>query len=95
MVIRSLEPSEIEWDTVDPDNPSTWLNWDRDMKSAGLSQVECNRILQLVFQANCLDEAKLQKAREAFLLGQQPVPSEFSGPNTEPESTPSGEPAAE
>ncbi len=95
MVITSLAPSEIEWDTVKPDNPSTWTQWEKDMKDSGLSQVECNRVQQLVFQANCLDENKLKKARESFLLGQQPVPSEFSGQSTAPESTPSGEPAAE
>ncbi len=92
MVINSLVPSEIEWDTVDPAKPSTWVNWQTDMKNAGLSQVECNRITQLVFQANCLDEEKLKRAREVFLLGQAPMPSEFSGPITEPASTQSGEP---
>jgi len=94
MVIKSLEPSNIEWDTVVPGKPSTWNNWETDMKAAGLSQVECNRVTQLVFQANCLDEERLKKAREVFLLGQAPVPSEFSGQNTEPESSPSGEPAS-
>lgn len=69
MVVRSLEPSQIEWDTVKPENPATWTNWDADLKASGLSQVECNRILALVLEANCLDEAKLQKARELFLQG--------------------------
>ena len=95
MVLKSLEPSEIEWDTVDLDKPSTWLNWDQDLKSGGLSQVEVNRVQALVFQANCLDEGKLQKAREAFQLGQQPVPSEFSGQSGEPENSQSGAPASE
>jgi hypothetical protein len=95
MVITSLVPSDIEWDTVDPAKPSTWLNWEKDMKESGLSQVECNRVTQLVFQANCLDEEKLKKAREVFLAGQGPVPSEFSGQNTEPQSSPSGEPVSE
>lgn len=95
MVIKSLEPSEIEWDTVVPAKPSTWANWQKDLKNAGFSQVECNRIQQLVFQANCLDEEKLKRARDVFLLGQQPVPSEFSGRSTEPESTQSGAPAPE
>jgi len=95
MVIKSLEPSEIEWDTVDPDNPSTWLNWDGDLKNAGMTQVECNRVMGLVFQANCLDEAKLAKAREVFVLGQQPVPSEFSGQATGATTTQSGGPVEE
>ena len=95
MIVKSLGPSNIEWDTVKPDNPSTWINWDTDMKEAGFSQVECNRIVQLVFQANCLDEDKLKRARDVFLAGQQPVPSEFSGLSIAPESTPSGEPVSE
>jgi hypothetical protein len=69
MVVHSLEPSQIEWDTVKLENPATWINWEADLKAGGLSQVECNRILALVFEANCLDEAKLQKARSFFLQG--------------------------
>ncbi len=95
LVITSLEPSEIEWDKVNPDIPSTWMDWDDELKANGLNQVECNRVQNLVFQANCLDEEKLSQARESFLLGQQPVPSEYSGLSIAPESTQSGEPAFE
>ena len=95
LTISSLEPSTIEWDTVDPTKASTWTNWEKDLKENGFNQVEINRIRQLVFEANCLDEEKLIQARENFLAGQQPVPSEFSGQSTEPESTPSGTPASE
>ena len=69
IVLNSLAPSEIEWDSVALDNPSTWLNWEDDLKKAGFSQMECNRILSLVLQANCLDEKKLEKARRLFLRG--------------------------
>ena len=69
IVVHSLVPSDIEWDTVEIDNPAMWGNWESDMKHGGLSQVECNRVLALVLEANCLDEAKLKKAREVFLLG--------------------------
>ena len=93
MVIRSLAPSEIEWDTANVNDPRTWANWEDDLKSGGLTQVECNRVLALVLEANALDEAKLQKAREVFLAGQAPMPPEFSGPATEPANTPSGTPA--
>ena len=94
MVVTSLEPSQIEWDSVDPANPSTWTNWETDMKEAGLSQVECNRVMGLVLQANCLDEEKLKKARAVFQLGQQ-LTNASSGRPGEPESTPSGEPASD
>ncbi len=95
LVVTSLAPSDIAWDTVEVDNPKTWENWSEDMKKAGFSQVECNRIQQLVFEANCLDEDKLEQARESFLAGQQQVPSESSGQSTEPVPMPSGKPATE
>jgi len=95
LVVRSLEPSEIEWEKVDPNKPATWLEWGEELQKNGFSQVECNRIQRLVFQANCLDEDKLAQARESFLLGQQPVPSEYSGLSIAPETTQSGEPVAE
>jgi hypothetical protein len=91
LVIRSLEPSEIEWDTVKLDDPRTWANWDKDLINGGLTQIETNRVLGLVLEANALDEAKLAKAREVFLAGQAPMPPEFSGPVTEPANTLSGE----
>jgi hypothetical protein len=69
IVINSLIPSAIEWDTVQLDNPSTWNNWDTDLKEAGFFDIECSRILQLVMDANCLNEAKLQRARDVFLHG--------------------------
>lgn len=73
MVVKSLIPSEIEWDTVKLDVPGTWCNWESDLKNAGLSQVECNLVLGLVLSANSLDESKLKKAREVFLLGPKPA----------------------
>jgi len=75
MVVNSLLPSHIEWDTVVLDNPATWTNWEADLKTNRLSQFECNRVLGLVFEANCLDEAKLAKARELFVLGAPKAPS--------------------
>ncbi len=92
MVVQSLAESDIEWDTVDIADPRTWTNWQDDLSAAGLSQVEINRVVAIVMEANCLDEAKLKKAREVFLLGQQPAPPEFSGLLTEAENTQSGEP---
>lgn len=70
MVVHSLAPSEIEWDTVNVDDPRTWASWDADLKEAGLSQIETNRVLGLVMEANSLDEEKLRQARDSFLRGQ-------------------------
>lgn len=69
LIVKSLEPSEIEWDTVDINNPGTWANWETDMKTNSFTAVECNLVMNLVMGANSLDENKLRKAREVFQLG--------------------------
>jgi hypothetical protein len=74
-------------------DPRTWLNWEKDLREGGLSEVEVSRVLALVMEANALDENKLKKARELFLLGQVPESPTSSGLVTEQVSTPSGEPA--
>jgi hypothetical protein len=93
MVVKSLAPSEIEWDSVKDGDPRTWPNWEEDLRAASLTQIESNRVLALVLEANALDDDKLAKAREVFLRGQGPMPAEYSGPQSEPASSPSGEPA--
>jgi hypothetical protein len=70
IILRSLEPSEIEWETVDLENPSTWDGYVDEMKAAGFSDVEINRIGNVCMEANALDEAKLDAARASFLRGQ-------------------------
>jgi hypothetical protein len=95
MVLQSLEPSEIEWEDVQMDNPKTWANWEKELRAAGLSDVEVNRITVCVMQANALDERKLREAREVFLRGMAEGQNESSGHPTEPENTPSGDPASD
>jgi hypothetical protein len=92
MAIKSLMPSEIEWDAVTIDNPSTWLKWQDELKAAGFTQVEVNRISGLVLDANCLNEERLEKARALFQLGQALQLNAPSGPITAPSTSPSGEP---
>jgi hypothetical protein len=91
--LKSLEPSEIEWDTVDMKKPSTWTNWMEELRGAGLSDVELNRVQTLVLEANALNEAKLKAARESFLRGQVEDKAESSGRQTTLESSQSGQPA--
>ena len=71
MVLKSLEPSQIEWVTVDIEKPGTWANYIEDLLSAKFSMVEINRIIGIVQEANCLDEEKLEWARQVFAQGQQ------------------------
>lgn len=71
MVIKTLEPSDIEWDTIDMEKPSTWGNWVDEMSKV-LSPGEQQRLLNFVLQVNCLDEAKVEQARADFLRGLGP-----------------------
>jgi len=90
-VLKSLEPSNIEWDTVDLDKPSTWANWSEDLRNAGLNETEVNRVSLCVARANSLDETKLEAARESFLRGLVRASEKSSGLSSELKSTPSGE----
>jgi hypothetical protein len=71
LIVTSLAPSCIEWETVDPSIPSTWCNWEQDLKNNKFNQVEINKIGNLALQANTLDEKHLKQARELFLRGLQ------------------------
>jgi hypothetical protein len=70
IMIKSLEPSEVEWDEVSIEDPSTWLKWQDEFINAGLSAIEVNRIVGCVMDANALNEDKLEEARSDFLLGE-------------------------
>jgi hypothetical protein len=93
MIVHTLSPSNIEWDTIDGNNPKTWTRWEDEMRKAGFTQAEVNRIYQFVIEVNSLSEDKLQQARDSFLRGQAVELAQSSGPHTEQASTPSGEPA--
>lgn len=93
MILKSLEPSEIEWETVDIDKSKTWKNWTTELQAAGFASTECKRIINCILVANSLSESKLAEARDAFLRGQGSELERSSGLDTEPQSTPSGQPA--
>ena len=93
--VKSLEPSNIEWDTVKIETPSTWTNFREDFKKAGLSPVEINRIWGTVSEANCLSEDKLVEARQRFLAGVGKDQPASSSPSTGQANTPSGAPASD
>lgn len=93
VVIHTLEPSNIEWDTVDVGNPRTWANWENDLKAGGLITNERNRVLDLAIEANVLTEEKIKEARESFLRGQALAQAASLGQPSEPVTTPSGPPA--
>lgn len=71
LVVKSLEPSNIEWSAVEVDKPSTWIHYESDFLAGNLTQIEINKIADLVMEANQLDDEKLKEARDSFVLGQQ------------------------
>ena len=81
--IQSLKPSNIEWSEVVEDKPHTWMKWIEELRSAGISDLETQRIMACVMQANSLDDNKLKEARELFLHGIRQEANESSGPQTE------------
>lgn len=93
--LKSLAPSEIEWETVELNKPATWGNWMKELEDAGLSDVELQRVQTLVLDANALNEAKLKEARDSFLRGQGQEVETSSGLQTTPETSQSGQPASE
>ena len=95
LVIKALEPSNIEWVKVNLDDPGTWLEWQAELASAGLSTVEVDRVVMCAMQANSLDEEKLKAAREVFLRSRAEELNESSGRDSAPGSTPSGTPVSE
>lgn len=74
-VIQSLKATEdLEWETIDENDPSTWDNYTDELKESGFSSMEINRIIMGVMDANCLNEGRIQEARERFLSGlEEPV----------------------
>ncbi len=94
MVITSLEATEgLEWEKVDAGNSSTWLNLRSELKDSGFSDIEINRIIGGVVSANALNDAKIDEARERFLLLQQAQNVELFSQKGVKNSTLSGEPA--
>lgn len=91
MAFQSLY--EVEWETVESDNPKTWPNWEDELKDSGFTQIECNLIMGLVLDVNGLNEDKMRAARESFSHGQEGASSDSNSPTSEQESTPSGAPA--
>jgi len=71
LVIKSLKDSpDLEWETVDFSKSETWPNYEKELKEAGLNDIEIGRIVMGVMRANSLDETMIEEARNNFLHGQ-------------------------
>jgi hypothetical protein len=69
--LQSIAPSNIEWDSVKMDDPSTYKNWRDDLKNAGFSINEVNTVYDTFFATNILTDKMLNEARSRFLASQE------------------------
>jgi len=70
-VIKSLVATIwLEWEKVKLDDPTTWLSYQQEFRDAFFSEREINRIVNCCWEANSIDEDKLQEARARFLASQ-------------------------
>ena len=58
---------ETEFETVDPEKPSTWNNWIEECNDAGLSDAEQTALVNFVLGLNTLTSQALEAARSDFL----------------------------
>lgn len=95
-VIKSLEPSEIVWDLVNPADTKTWKHVHKEVRDT-LSDTEFILLMNKIEEANTLDAEKLEENRETFFREREAAQRALAGAsqNTEAASTPSGGPASE
>lgn len=94
MVIESLRATEdLTWEKVKYDDPGTWHLWREELKEAHFVDAEVNRILNLVMNANALNEARLEEARNSFTLLSQAQQKRSLSQTDGQSDTPPGEPA--
>ena len=94
MLLESLKATDdLEWETVEMQNPATWENYKSEMQEAGLSPGEIGRIEMCVTDACGLNQSKIDEATNRFLAGQAQAPNAGSSRSSELKSTPSGVPA--
>lgn len=93
-VIKSLQATPgLTWDKVIFGDPNTWHLYKEELKDAGFNYLEVQRIEAAVFSANCLNEDKVEAARQNFLRAQVAIQKESSGQMPTQNSSQSGEPA--
>lgn len=94
LILEALKATEdLEWETVDLGDPSTWLNFRQELRDAGFSDFEINMVINGALGVQGLNEAKIEAARERFLHQRQAQLELLSSLREEQSSMPSGEPA--
>lgn len=94
VIVQSLKATEsLEFEQVKDDDPTSWLLWREEFENAHFSEYEIGKILSAVWEANGMDEEKLEEARKRFLAGQEAERENATSLLTVPKNMQSGEPA--
>lgn len=85
---------ELDWETIDSEDPTTWGNYRTELLSAGLTDADIERLYGAVLAVNNLDEEQIRVARDRFLALKQAKDEALQSYHTEePATTELGEPA--
>lgn len=71
MILESLKTTpNLEWETVNFDDPDTWENYEKELETSGLTQTEINEIMRGILEVNAMDADKFKQARDRFTRSQ-------------------------
>jgi len=90
--IKTLEPSNIEWERVRLHEPKTWKHVHEELRET-LSENEYILVMEKVEEANTLNKDMLEENRETFFREREAQQRAATSQSGEVESTQSGEPA--
>jgi hypothetical protein len=94
MFLQSIAATpELEWETVDSQNPETWKNYETELISAGLTESERLKMLQAYIEVQGLDDEKIKAATNSFLAGLQEASNKELSQSSEVSDMPFGEDA--
>lgn len=67
-ILESLKVTpDLEWETIDPTDPKTWINYIEELRESGFNAIEISLIRNLALTTNSVSQSKLDEARERFL----------------------------
>lgn len=94
LILKSLEPSNIQWDMVSLDDPETWSLVEDELR-ADLAHYEFGKVTDLVEEANAISLEKLEENRRTFWQRRALLAQQKNSPDGENPSTPDGEPVSD
>lgn len=69
---ESLSATEgLTWDTINPSDSDSWLNFTKEIVDSGLSSIELNKLYETIMIACGLTQDKIEEATKRFLAGQE------------------------